>query len=204
MIFVAVDGVLAGALAIADEVKPSAIVAVRRLRAMGLEVLVLSGDSRRTTVALAEYVGADGAVSEVDPDHRATFIGRMAAGGKRIAVVGDGVADADVLEAADVGIAIGAGSDLALKASDITLVSADLGGIPSALGLARRILRTIRYNLFWAFFYNSLGIPVAAGIVYPLLGWTLSPMVAAGAMGLSSLAVGANSWRLRGTKLDAV
>lgn len=203
IVFVARAGALAGALSIADEVKPSAIAAVRHLKAMGMQVLVLSGDARRTVLALAEHIGADGAISEIAPDHRVSFIRRLSEGGKRVAVVGDGLADAEVLEAADVGIAVGSGADLTIKASDLTLVSSDLKGVSTALRLARRILDTVRQNLFWAFFYNSLGIPVAAGIAYPLLGWTLSPMVAAGLMGLSSLAVVANSWRLKGVKLDA-
>ncbi|MBM3273694.1 MAG: cation-translocating P-type ATPase, partial [Candidatus Sericytochromatia bacterium] len=149
VVFVAVDGRLAGALAISDEVKPSAVVAVRRLKAMGLEILVLSGDSRRTTLAVAEYVGADGAISEIDPEHRGTLIRRLSEGGKRVALVGDGLGDAEALAAADVGVSLGASSDLMLKASDLTLVSSDLGGVPTALALARRILGTIRQNLFW-------------------------------------------------------
>ncbi len=201
VVFVAVDGHLAGALAMTDEIKPSAILAIKRLKAMGLEIMLLSGDSRRTTLAIAEYVGADGAISEIDPDHRETLVRRLGEGGKRIALVGDGLADAGALAAADVGIAIAAGSDLTLKASDLTLVSSDLYGVAQALTLARRTLATVRQNLFWAFFYNSLGIPIAAGI--PVLGWTLSPGVAAGLMGLSSLMVVGNSWRLRRTRLDA-
>ena len=201
VLFVAIDGHLAGALGLTDEVKPSAILAIKRLKAMGLEIMVLSGDSRRTTLAIAEYVGADGAISEIEPDHRATLVRRLSEGGKRIAVVGDGLRDAEVLAAADLGISVAAGADLTLKSSDLTLVSADLGGVSHALSLARRTLSAVRQNLFWAFFYNSLAIPVAAGI--PVLGWTLSPGVAAGAMGLSSLMVVANSWRLRRARYDA-
>lgn len=194
VVFLAIDGQLAGLLGIGDEVKPSAIRAIRKLKEMRLEVVLLSGDSERTTRSLGDILGVDRVMAEVLD--RPAAIDAMV-DDRHVIYISDGLEDRETLEIAHVGIAIGVGSDITLKASDITMVSTDLAGIPDALLLARRTLGTIRTNLFWAFFYNSLGIPLAAGIVYPFFGWALSPMVAAGAMAASSLAVLGNSRRLK-------
>ncbi|HEY9282304.1 MAG TPA: HAD-IC family P-type ATPase, partial [Pyrinomonadaceae bacterium] len=200
-VFVAVDGRLAGLLAVADEIKPESAEAVRALRSQGLEVVMLTGDNRRTADAVARAVGITRVLAEVLPEGKAAEVERLKNDGRRVAMVGDGINDAPALAAAHVGVAIGTGADVAIEASDVTLVGGDLRGVATAVALARATVRTVRQNLFWAFVYNALGIPVAAGLLYPLTGWLLSPMLASAAMSLSSVSVVANSLRLRGWRM---
>ncbi|MDQ2669903.1 MAG: heavy metal translocating P-type ATPase, partial [Gemmatimonadota bacterium] len=185
--YVAVEGDLAGLITVADPVKPTSADAVRRLHEMGLEVAMLTGDSRRTAEAVARQVGIDRVIAEVLPDRKLAEIRRLQEDGRRVAMVGDGLNDAPALAQADVGIAIGTGTDVAVEAGSITLMRGDLLGVPDAIALTRRTMRVIRQNLFWAFVYNVIGIPVAAGILYPSLGLLLTPAMAAAAMAVSSV-----------------
>jgi P-type Cu+ transporter len=195
--FVAVDGELAGLIAVADLVTDEARDAVRALRAQGIEVAMVSGDRRQTAEAVAAELGITRVFAEVRPEGKAQVIAEERARGRRVAMVGDGINDAPALAAADVGIAIGSGTDIAIAAADIALLRGGIGALPLALALARRTLRTIRENLFWAFVYNVIGIPLAAGALYGSTGWLLSPVFASAAMSLSSVSVLANSLRLR-------
>jgi Cu+-exporting ATPase len=199
-VFVAVDGRLQGFIAAADVVKPEAAATVAALHRLGLEVVMLTGDSRRTAEAIARQLGVDRVLAEVLPDAKAAEIARLQAGGRLVAMVGDGINDAPALAQADVGIAMGAGTDVALEAAPVTLLSGDLRGLVTAIQLSRSTLRVIRENLGWAFGYNLVLIPVAAGVLYPLLGpaGLLSPILAGAAMALSSVSVVANSLRLKG------
>ena len=196
-VFVALDQRAAGVIAVADTLKPHARVAIAVLRQLGLEVLMLTGDHRRSAQAVARQLGIDAVLAEVMPDQKAAQVKQLQAQGKRVAVVGDGINDAPALAQADVGIAIGSGADVALATADVTLITGDVRGVATAMQLSRRTMRTIRQNLFWAFIYNLLGIPVAAGVLYPMFGVSLNPALAAAAMALSSVSVVCNSLRLR-------
>lgn len=198
---VAVNGKAAGLLAIADPLKDDSVEAVSKLKKMGLEVAMLTGDNRKTAEAVARKVGIEKVISEVLPQDKVEEIKKLQAEGKKVAMVGDGINDAPALVQADVGIAIGSGTDVAMEASDITLIKENLTGVVSAIELSKKTVRTIKQNLFWAFIYNAIGIPVAAGILYPFFGILLSPIVASAAMAFSSVSVVSNSLRLKRVKL---
>ena len=199
-LFVAGNGALLGVVAVADVVKHDSAAAVAALRSMGCEVVLLTGDNRRTADAIARQVGVSRVIAQVLPQDKARVVRELQASGGRVAMVGDGINDAPALVTADVGLAIGAGTDVAIESADIVLMKNSLMDVADAVSLSRATLRNIRQNLFWAFFYNSVGIPVAAGALYPAWGLTLNPMLAAAAMSLSSVCVVGNALRLRSWK----
>ncbi|HAP11960.1 MAG TPA: haloacid dehalogenase, partial [Afipia sp.] len=197
VINIAVDGKLAGILAIADPVKPSTPEALKALAAEGIKVIMLTGDNRTTANAVAARLGISEVEAEVLPDQKSAVVGRLQKQGRIVAMAGDGVNDAPALAAADVGIAMGTGTDVAMESAGVTLLRGDLGGIVRARRLSQATMRNIRQNLFFAFVYNAAGIPIAAGILYPTFGLLLSPVIAAAAMALSSVSVVGNALRLR-------
>ena len=200
--YAAADGALAGLIAVADPIKPTSREAIAKLHAMGLEVVMLTGDSQRTADAIARAAGVDHVVAGVLPDGKVAEIKRLQAEGKVVAMVGDGINDAPALAQADVGMAIGTGTDVAVEAGDVVLMRGDLRTAVQAIQLSRRTMRTMKENLFWAFIYNVIGIPVAAGVLYPAFGVMLSPVIASAAMAFSSVSVVGNSLRLRRARLS--
>jgi Cu+-exporting ATPase len=196
-VFVAMDGRLAGLIAVADPIRATSGEAISRLGRLGLDVILLTGDDHRTATAVARSAGIEQVIAEVLPDEKLRVVRRIQEEGKTVALVGDGLNDAPALAQADIGIAMGTGVDVAVEAADIVLMRSDLLGVVDAIRLSRRTMRIIRQNLFWAFVYNVIGIPIAAGALYPRFGLLLTPAMAAAAMALSSVSVVTNSLRLR-------
>jgi P-type Cu+ transporter len=201
-IYVAIDRRIAGIIAIADPIKPSAEGALRALRKDGLRIVMLTGDNLTTARAVASKLGIDEIEAGVLPERKSDVVQRLRNEGRRVAMVGDGVNDAPALAAADVGIAMGGGTDVAIESAGVTLLTGDLTGLVRARRLSVATMRNIRQNLAFAFLYNAAGIPIAAGVLYPVFGILLSPMVGAAAMALSSVSVIANALRLARTRLD--
>jgi Cu+-exporting ATPase len=200
-IFMAVDGQVSGIFGIADPVKATTAEALAGLRAQGVRVVMLTGDNRVTAQAVARRLGIDEVEADVLPDRKSAVVARLKAEGRIVAMAGDGVNDAPALAAADVGIAMGSGTDVAIESAGVTLLKGDLMGIVRARHLSRATMSNIRQNLFFAFIYNAAGVPIAAGLLYPMFGILLSPIIAAAAMSLSSVSVVGNALRLNGVKL---
>jgi Cu+-exporting ATPase len=201
-VYVAVDGALAGVIGVADPVRETSAEAVSRLRALGLDVVLLTGDNEHTARAVARRVGIERVVAGVLPDGKVAEVRRLQEGGAVVAMVGDGVNDAPALAQADIGVAMGSGTDVATESADIVLMRPDLRSAAQAIALSRRTMRVMKQNLFWAFIYNVIGIPIAAGVLYPWIGVLLSPVIASGAMALSSVSVVSNSVRLRAARIN--
>jgi Cu+-exporting ATPase len=200
-IFVAIDGKPAGILAVADPIKSTTPEAIDELHALGLQLVMLTGDNRRTAAAVAKKLGLDAVEAEIEPAGKVAHVKKLRADGKHVAMAGDGINDAPALSEAEVGIAMGTGTDVAMESAGVTLVKGDLRGIAKAIRLSHATMRNIRENLFFAFLYNALGIPLAAGVLYPFFGLLLSPMIAGAAMSLSSVSVIGNALRLRRVRL---
>ncbi len=198
---VAIDGKPAGLVGVADPVKASSVEAIRELRAQGIRIVMLTGDSRTTAEAVARRLGIDEFEAEILPDKKAEVVKRLQAEGRIVAMAGDGINDAPALAQAHVGIAMGTGTDIAMESGGITLLKGDLRGVVRARRLSQAVMRNIRQNLFFAFIYNLLGVPIAAGVLYPFFGLLLSPIIAAAAMSFSSVSVILNSLQLRKLKL---
>jgi Cu+-exporting ATPase len=191
-------------IAIADPVKATSAEAVRALKAQGVRVVMMTGDNRTTALAVARQLGIDDVEADVLPQDKARVVEKLRAHGRVVAMAGDGVNDAPALAAADVGVARGAGADVAIESAGVTLLKGDLMGLVRARRLSQAVMRNIRQNLFFAFIYNAAGVPIAAGVLYPAFGLLLSPAIAAGAMALSSVSVIANALRLRATNLQHI
>jgi Cu+-exporting ATPase len=201
VLFVALDGRLKTLVGIADQIKPDALRTIRRLQDLGLQVVMLTGDNTVTARAIAGQAGITDVIAQVLPEHKANKVAALQEKGLKVAMVGDGINDAPALARADIGIAMGTGIDVAIESGDIVLMKGDLAGVLTALSLSRATMRNIKQNLFWAFAYNSLGVPVAAGILFPIFGVLLSPMIAAAAMSFSSVSVITNALRLKTVKV---
>jgi Cu+-exporting ATPase len=197
LMFVAIDGQAAGLVGVADPIKTTTAEAIRELHRESVKVVMLTGDNRTTAEAVAASIGIDHVEADVRPDQKAAVVKQLQAQGERVAMAGDGINDAPALAQADVGIAMGTGTDVAMESAGVTLVRGDLRGIVRARRLSRRTMKNIRQNLFFAFVYNTLGVPIAAGVLYPFFGLLLSPMIASAAMTFSSVSVIGNALRLR-------
>jgi len=201
VMYVSIDGALAGAIAVGDRIKVSTPGALQALKADGLRIVMLTGDARATAEAVGKQLGIDEVIAEVQPADKAEVVARLQREGRRVAMAGDGINDAPALARADVGVAMGTGTDIAMESAQVTLVKGDLNGIVRARHLSRATVRNIWQNLGFAFGYNALGIPVAAGVLYPVTGLLLSPLIAALAMSLSSVSVITNALRLRSVRM---
>jgi Cu+-exporting ATPase len=203
VVFAAVDGKLAGIIAVADQPRRESAEAIARIKEMGIKVVMVTGDNKQTADAIGRLVGVDYIKAGVLPEGKIALVQKLRASGEIVGMVGDGINDAPALAEADVGIAIGTGTDIAIEASDMTLLRGDLRRVVTAIELSRATIRNVKQNLFWAFVYNIIGIPIAAGALYPVTGWLLSPIIASAAMSMSSVSVVLNSLRLRNFRLEA-